>query len=331
MFLCPVVTIDNNRGVVTKEALRMKKKYKVAFLLVLVLGFLLVSFMYLRTTNIQVLNPKGPIALKERDLIYTALALALIVVIPVYALAIGFAWRYREGNKKAKYSPNLSGNRIAETIWWIVPSALILVLAVITWRSSHQLDPYKTISSKNPAITIQVVALDWKWLFIYPQQNIASVNFFQFPNNTPLNFEITADAPMNSFWIPQLGGQIYAMPGMSTQLHLMATSYGSFDGSSANISGEGFAGMTFIAKSSSETAFNDWVKSAKRSPNSLDSSQYNKLDQPSQYNPAAVYSSAEEGLYNRIIDKYTVPGYGSSVLSGTMPSNSSSMSAMEMQ
>lgn len=289
------------------KELGMKKKYKIIFFAILVLGFLTAAVLYLRTTNIQVLNPKGPIARQERDLIYTALLLSLIVVIPVYTLAIGFSWRYREGNKKAKYSPDLSGNRIAETIWWIVPSVLILVLAVITWRSTHELDPYKPISSKTEPLTIQVVALDWKWLFIYPQQNIASVNFFQFPNNTPLDFEITSDAPMNSFWIPQLGGQIYAMPGMSTQLHLMATSYGNFDGSSANISGEGFAGMTFIAKSSSQAAFNSWIKTVKHSPNQLDTEQYNKLDQPSQYNPRSFYSSAETNLYSTILEKYAAP------------------------
>jgi cytochrome o ubiquinol oxidase subunit 2 len=286
----------------------MSKKFKIVVLFIIVASLIFAAGWHLHDTNIAILNPKGPIARQERNLIYVALGLSLIVVVPVFTLTGLFAWRYREGNTKAKYSPDLAGNRIAETIWWVIPTVLITVLAVITWRASHNLDPYKPISSVNKPLTIQVVALDWKWLFIYPQQNIASVNFFQFPNNTPLNFEITSDAPMNSFWIPQLGGQIYAMPGMSTQLHLMATSYGSYNGSSANISGEGFAGMTFTAKSTSKTDFNNWVSSVKRSSKQLGSSQYGSLSQPSQNNPMAFYSSAENGLYNSIVDKYAGPG-----------------------
>lgn len=297
----------------------MSKKSKYIVLFIIVIGFISIAIWYLHGTNIAVLNPKGPIAHQERNLIYVALALSLIVVIPVFTLTGLFAWRYREGNTKAKYSPDLAGNRIAETIWWVIPTALITVLAVITWRASHSLDPYKPISSVNKPLTIQVVALDWKWLFIYPQQNIASVNFFQFPNNTPLNFEITSDAPMNSFWIPQLGGQIYAMPGMSTQLHLMATSYGSYNGSSANISGEGFANMTFIAKSTSKADFNTWVSSVKHSSKQLGSSQYESLRLPSQNNPISFYSSTANGLYNTIVDKYIGPGGSMSGMGTNMP------------
>jgi cytochrome o ubiquinol oxidase subunit 2 len=289
----------------------VKKKYKPILLIILIIGLVVVAFLYLRTTNIQVLNPKGTIARQERDLIYTALALSLIVVIPVYVLTIGFVWRYRENNHRAKYSPHIVSNKLAETIWWLIPTAIISILAVIAWQSSHTLDPYRPISSSTPPLAIQVVALDWKWLFIYPKQNIASVNFFQFPKNTPLDFEVTADAPMNSFWIPQLGGQIYAMPGMSTELHLIATSYGSFYGSSANISGSGFAGMTFTAKSSSAQAFSAWVKNVKQSKSKLSSKGYNNLSKPSQYNPPTFFSSVENGLYDHIINKYMVPNSGS--------------------
>ena len=285
----------------------MAKKYKIALIIIVILGCATLAAWYLHGTNIAILNPKGPVAHQERNLIYVALALSLIVVIPVFAAAGLFAWHYRESNTKAKYSPDLDGNRIIETIWWLIPSAIILVLAVITWNSSHTLDPYRPISSNVQPITIQVVALDWKWLFIYPQQDIASVNFFEFPNNTPLNFEITSDAPMNSFWIPQLGGQVYAMPGMSTQLHLMATSDGRFNGSSANISGDGFSGMTFTAESSSQNSFNEWVSSVKQSGTQLGSNQYNLLDKPSENNPPAFYSSAEEGLYDNILNKYSGP------------------------
>ena len=285
----------------------MSKKYKFGFLALLVSGLLLTAAWYLHGTNIPVLEPRGPVARQERWLIIITLLLSLVVVIPVFSLLFGFAWKYREGNAKAKYSPDLDHSRIAETIWWAVPSTLILVIGFIIWTSSHQLDPYKPLASNTQPMTIQVVALDWKWLFIYPRQNIATVNFVQFPKRTPIDFEITADAPMNSFWIPQLGGQIYAMPGMSTQLHLMADTNGSFNGSSANISGKGFAGMAFVAKSSSAADFQRWVGSVKRSPNRLDLGQYNKLARPSVNNQAAYYASGVAGLYDNVIAKYIGP------------------------
>lgn len=285
----------------------MRKKIQIAFLIALIAGFLTAAAIYLHGSNIAILNPKGPVALKERNLIYFALALSLLVVIPVYVLTVVFAWRYRESNTKAKYSPDLDHSRVAETIWWAVPSLIILVLAVVAWNSSHSLDPFKPLVSKTAPITIQVVALDWKWLFIYPQQKIASVNFFQIPNKTPINFEITSDAPMNSFWIPQLGGQIYAMPGMSTQLHLMASSEGSYYGSSANISGVGFAGMNFIAKSNSNSGFNNWVNSVRQSNQQLSLDQYNKLAEPSTYNRPSYYAQPQENLYDTIVEKYLAP------------------------
>jgi cytochrome o ubiquinol oxidase subunit 2 len=286
----------------------MNRKYKIGIIFVLIAGFLSIAIGYLENTNIAVLSPRGPIAYKERKLIFIALLLSLLVVIPVFGLTALFAWRYREGNTKAKYSPELDGNKFAETLWWLIPTGIIAVLGIIAWNSSHQLDPYKPISSSVAPLDIQVVSLDWKWLFIYPQQDIATVNFLQFPKGTPLNFQITSDSVMNSFWIPQLGGQIYAMPGMSTQLHLMATQYGDFNGSSANISGQGFAGMTFIAKSTSQTQFNSWIAGIRDSSGVLNVGQYSKLLKPSEYNPPSYYSSADPELYNDIINKYLTPG-----------------------
>lgn len=286
----------------------MNKKYRFAGAAVLLIGLALLTVRYFQTANIAVLNPSGPVAQKERGLIIFVLALSLIIVIPVFVLLFAFAWRYREGNSKAKYSPNLDHSVLAETVWWLVPTALIVVFSVVAWRSSHTLDPYKELSSKVKPMTIQVVALDWKWLFIYPQQNIATVNYLQFPINTPLNFQITSDAPMNSFWIPQLGGQIYAMPGMSTQLHLMASKYGSFRGSSANISGEGFAGMDFTAKATSETDFMAWTEQVRKAPALLDVSAYNLLAKPSSNNPVSYYSSEQPSLYSDVVMKYMMPG-----------------------
>lgn len=308
----------------------MNKKYKFIFLAVVILGIITATTLYLRTVSIPVLQPRGPIGEKERNLIFFALGLSLIVVIPVFVLLFTFAWKYREGNpKRVKYSPDLEGNRIAETIWWLIPTALICVLSVVAWNSSHTLDPFKPIASKTPQMTIQVVSLNWKWLFIYPDQHIATVNFVQFPKNTPIDFEITSDTVMNSFWIPQLGGQIYAMPGMITQLHLMASSDGNFNGSSANISGNGFAGMSFVAKASSEISFNQWVQSVKHTPNNLSLAAYNKLAEPSENNKVSYYSSEQQNLYDTIVMKYMTPQTNSAP-QPTKGTNSTSMQGMAM-
>ncbi len=286
----------------------MNKKYKLTILVVFVLGVAgLLGVLFFGGSNMVVLNPKGTIADKQRALMIVATLLMLLIVIPVFALTFGIAWKYRAGNTSAKYTPEWDGSHIAETIWWLVPLAIISVLAVIAWRSSHELDPYKRLDTAAKPITIQVVALNWKWLFIYPEQDIATVNVVQFPEKTPVNFEITADAPMNSFWIPQLGGQVYAMAGMKTQLHLMADGVGSYAGSSANLSGQGFAGMKFRATSSSQADFDQWVRSAKHSPNRLSKSAYKSLAKPSQNNPPAYYSARDEHLYDTVIMKYMMP------------------------
>jgi len=257
--------------------------------------------------NLMVLSPKGIIANRERALIITATLLMLLVVLPVFALTIGIVWRYRADNLKAKYSPDFDHICVAETIWWAIPGAIILGLAVITWQSAHALAPYRPLASSARPLTIQVVALDWKWLFIYPGQNVASVNQLELPVGTPVNFEVTSDAPMNSFWIPQLGGQIYAMPGMSTQLHLQADQAGNYYGSSANISGAGFAGMHFLATAVSSADFNNWVWHAQSASAVLNQPNYNQLAKPSQNNPVAYFSAVDPELYSNLIMKYMMP------------------------
>ncbi|HET8884444.1 MAG TPA: ubiquinol oxidase subunit II, partial [Candidatus Saccharimonadales bacterium] len=239
--------------------LKINKKIIIAIGSLLVIALIAVSVLYLQGLEIAVLDPKGVIAQKQYELLVFTLLLGFIVVIPVFIMAALIAWRYREDNTKAKYTPDSSTNRVAETIWWGIPIILIVILSVVTWNSTHNLDPYKSLDANADSMTIQVVALDWKWLFIYPNHDIATVNFVQFPVDTPVHFYLTADAPMNSFWIPQLGGQIYAMPGMVTELNLDATEQGEYKGSSANISGEGFSGMKFIAKASSQNEFDAWV------------------------------------------------------------------------
>lgn len=257
--------------------------------------------------EIVMLFPQGKIALEERDLLILIQVVMLAVVIPVYILTFIFSWKYRAQNPKGKYDPDLVDNKLAEVVWWGLPCLIILVISVLTFFSTHKMDPYKPIVSDKPTKTIQVVALQWKWLFIYPEENIATVNFVQFPQGVPIHFEITADAPMNSFWIPALGGQIYAMPNMKTNLHLIANESGDFRGSSANISGTGFSGMHFIARASSEEEFAHWVEEARRSPEALDLASYQKLATPSQDVAPQVLRLEEPGLFHEILMKYMRP------------------------
>lgn len=283
-----------------------KNTLKLIIPLLLIAGLVTLIF-YLTHGDIAVLNPKGTVAGEQRTLIYIALGLMLIVVLPVFALTVFITWRYREGNTKATYRPNWDGNKKLELIWWGVPFIIILILAGITWHSSHSLDPYRPLVSDKKPITIQVVALQWKWLFIYPEEHIATVNYVTFPENTPVNFEITADAPMNSFWIPQLGGQVYAMAGMQTKLHLMADEAGTFAGSSANLSGEGFADMKFTAVALSGNSFTDWVQSAQRSPQKLTLGEYTTLARSDTKVTASTYASPAPNLYDTVMMKYMEP------------------------
>lgn len=256
---------------------------------------------------IAILFPKGIIALEQRNLLLIIQALMLIVIIPVYILTFVFSWKYRSQNKDAIYDPDLVDSHIAEYIWWGVPAVMTLIIGALTVVKTYQLDPYKPIDSPKKAITIQAVALQWKWLFIYPNEKIASVNFLQIPKETPIHFEITADAPMNSLWIPDLGGQIYAMPAMRTELNLIADKTGDFRGSSANISGEGFAGMHFITRASADEEYQKWLDIAKQSQKTLSFEAYEKLAAPSSNNPREIYLLGDDTLFNQIIMKYMHP------------------------
>lgn len=284
----------------------MKKSMRAAAVIA-VSGLVSFLYVYISTHNMGVFNPKGVIAFAEKDLIVTTTLLMLIVVIPVFILLGAFLWRYRATNTKATYAPDWHGNMMLETIWWTIPIVIIAIIGRLTWISSHELDPYKPIVSSIPPITIEVVALDWKWLFIYPEENIATVNFVQFPKGVPINFKITADAPMNSFWIPQLAGQIYAMAGMDTRLHIMANEYGEYAGLSSNYSGVGFSGMKFTAKVGTREEFDQWVLTAKQASSTLSMSEYKKLAEKSRNNEVSEYSSVEKDLYDKIIMKFMEP------------------------
>lgn len=283
------------------------KKYRYIFLLIFTALALFLVFLFFRESNIAVLNPKGYVALKQRDLIVTSTLLMLIVVLPVFALTFYISWKYRENNKQAKYRPDWDHGRVIESLWWAIPSAIIIVLALITWKSTQDLHPTRPITSDKKPLVIQVVALQWKWLFIYPQQGVAAVNEVRFPQDRPLKFEVTADAPMNSFWIPQLGGQIYAMPGMKRTLNLMASEPGNYRGSSANISGRGFAGMDFTAVATSEQSFQVWLDQVSQQNNNLSLDRYKQLAKPAAADGVYYFSPIEAGLYDKVVASYIDP------------------------
>lgn len=271
----------------------------IALIVALTIGLIV---WYLVGHDLAVFSPMGTVAAQQRQLMMFALTLSLVVVVPVFAMLFYIAWNYGEGNKKARYQPNWANSRAAETVWWGVPLVLIVILSVVTWRSSHDLDPAKALSAGKPMV-IQVVALQWKWLFIYPEQGVASVNEVALPQNMPVRFEITADAPMNSFWIPQLGGQIYAMSGMSTELNLIADKVGDYNGVSANISGEGFADMHFKARAMSKADFATWVQQAHNARDELNDDTYTTLAMPST-EKVSYFWSVKPGMYDRVVNKY---------------------------
>ncbi len=250
------------------------------------------------------LDPKGQVGLDEQNLIITATLMMLLVVIPVIIMTFAFAWKYRASNTSAIYAPKWSHSTKIEITVWLVPILIIIALGSITYKSTHALDPYHSLESNVTPVNIEVVALDWKWLFIYPDLGIATINEIQFPEHTPLNFKITSDTVMNSFFIPALGSQIYAMAGMQTNLHLIANKKAEMDGISANYSGAGFAGMKFKAISTSQEDFIAWVAKVKAAPKLLDQDEYDTLAKQSQNNSVALYSKYMPNLFQKIISKY---------------------------
>ncbi len=250
------------------------------------------------------LDSKGMVGLAQRDLILICIGLMLIVVIPAIVLTFVFAWRYRAGNTKAKYTPDWSHSTKVEIVVWGVPLIIIAVLAVIVWKSTHELDPYKPLDVAGEPLHVDVIATDWKWVFVYPDLGIATVNQLNFPANRPLAFNITSNSTMNTFFIPQLGGQIYAMAGMRTQLHLIANEPGQFRGMSGNYSGHGFSNMKFIATASSNEDFERWVAEVRNAPAALSFTQFKALAAPSKNAPVQHFSSVEPLLFKKVIDQF---------------------------
>jgi len=253
-----------------------------------------------------VFDPKGPVGAHQRDLIYFTMLLCLIILVPVLALTAWIVWRFRDRpDNKAPYEPKWSHNTKLEMIWWGIPIVIIGVLAVVTAYYTHLLDPAKPLKSEKDPITIQVTSLDWKWLFQYPEQGIGTVNYLTIPEDTPIRFELTSDGPMNSFWVPQLGGMIYTMSGMSTTLHLQADEPGEYMGTGANFTGREFGKMGFTVKAVSDAEFESWVQQAKAEGAALTEEGYQTLAKPG-IADRMTFASIPSGLFHRIVHDYSM-------------------------
>nr|WP_082728421.1 ubiquinol oxidase subunit II [Rhizobium altiplani] len=255
-------------------------------------------------SELELLNPKGEIGAQEKTLILVALGLMLLVVIPVMFLTVYFAWRYRASNVRATYAPTWTHSTAVEVVVWTVPCLIVAILAVMIWETTDSLDPFQPLKSKVPPVRVEVVALNWKWLFIYPDYGVASINYLSIPVDTPVEFKLTAESMMNSFFIPQLGSQIYAMAGMQTQLHLIANEPGTYAGLSSAFSGPGFSDMHFAVAATSQKEFADWVHRAKRSTQVLNAATYRSLEQPSIKNPVTFFAKVDPGLFETIVNRF---------------------------
>ena len=285
----------------------MKRSHALVGILA-VAGALLAVILVLMGEGALLTHPKGIIAHKELDLMITDILLMLSVIVPTCIVLFIVVWNRSKKKSAADYdSEHTFGPRV-QVVLWAIPAVIVAVMATITWYATYELDPFRPLLSERKPLAIQVVALDWKWLFIYPEQEIATVNLVRFPAGTPIHFELSADnSPMNSFWIPQLSGQIYTMTGMATQLHIMADEPGEYVGRAAEINGEGFADMTFKAQSCSDSDFEEWVAHVRQSPLQLTAATYNKLVARSVNNPVALYSHVDKDLFHKIVMKPLEP------------------------
>ncbi|KQV36283.1 ubiquinol oxidase subunit II [Rhizobium sp. Root1204] len=277
----------------------------------------LLPLLALAGCNMVVMAPSGDIAMQQRDLIIISTVLMLLIIVPVLFLIVFFAWRYRGSNTSATYAPEWHHSTALEVVIWSAPLAIIVALGAITWISTHKLDPYRPLDRIDaeralPAdvkpITVEVVALDWKWLFFYPEYDIATVNEMAAPVDVPINFKITASSVMNSFYVPALAGMIYAMPGMQTRLHAVINKEGEYEGLSANYSGDGFSHMRFKFHGLQQEGFDQWVARVKAQGTALNRDTYLKLEKPSAKEPVRYYATVADGLYDAVLNMCTHPG-----------------------
>lgn len=280
----------------------MKRYLPIYIIACVVIALGILGYWLFSTAHFDVLSPAGAVAKQQHQLLIFALTLSALVVIPVFTMLGLFAWKYRAG-ADGKHTPEWGENTALEALWWGIPILIIIVLAVVTWRTSHTLDPYRPIASDAKTLEVQVVALQWKWLFLYPELGVASVNKLVIPEQTPVHFTLTADAPMSAFWVPSLGTQIYAMNGMSSQLNLIADRTGQFDGYTTNINGRGYAEMQFVVDARTAAGFDSWVSAAGNSSKYMDEATYKKLAEPGMTGQAE-YALKNTSLYDTIINKY---------------------------
>jgi cytochrome o ubiquinol oxidase subunit II len=264
----------------------------------------------LTACHAAVLDPKGPIAAANRTILIDSLAIMLAIVIPTIVATFAFAWWYRASNKKAKYLPDWEFSGRIEMIVWAIPTMTIILLGGVTWISAHQLDPAVPIESKTPALDVQVVSLDWKWLFILPEQRVASVNELVVPAGTPLHFTLTSSSVMSTFFVPQLGSMIYTMNGMATELNLQADAPGVYRGISGHYNGEGFSDMHFNVRALSAEDFARWVNKTREAGPVLDTAGYVALAKQSIDIPPSTFSSVERDLFTRVLSQELAPGPG---------------------
>ena len=249
-----------------------------------------------------VLDPKGPIAAAERLILFNSLGIMLAIVIPTILATIAVAFWFRSSNKRATYLPDFEYSGRLELLVWSIPAMTVLLVGGVAWVGAHDLDPGKPLASTVKPVNVQVVSLDWKWLFIYPEQGIASVNHLTVPVGTPINFALTSSGVMNSFFVPQLGSQIYTMAGMATRLHLQADHPGVFPGLSANFSGDGFSDMRFTVDAVPAEQFAEWANTARGSGPALDMAAYADLAKPSQAVAPSTYRAVAPNLFNAIVN-----------------------------
>ena len=277
----------------------------------------LLSLALLSGCDMVVMNASGDIARQQGQLVVVSTLLMLLIIVPVIVLTLLFAWRYRQNNRTAKYEPDWDHSTQLELVIWGAPLLIIIALGLLTWISTHLLDPYRPLQridetrplqSEVKPLEVQVVALDWKWLFIYPEQGIASVNELVTPVDVPIRFKITASTVMNTFYIPTLAGMIYAMPGMETTLNAVLNKPGDYKGLSAQFSGEGFSHMHFAYKGVSAGEFDAWVQKMKTNPGVLNRTDYLTLEKPSVREPVRHYGQVEAALFNRVVNRCVAEG-----------------------
>ena len=251
--------------------------------------------------NRGILDPVGPIAAQEKQLLINSTAIMLAIIIPTMLATVAFAWWFRRGNSKATYRPDWEYSGAIEMVVWAIPALTIMLLGGITWIGSHDLEPSKPLPAKSAPLKVEVVSLDWKWLFIYPDQGVATVNQLVVPAGTPVSFRLTSATVWNAFFVPQMGTMIYTMPRMTTQLNLQADRPGVYEGQSSHFSGDGFPGMQFQVQALPPQQFAAWAQSAHASQQKLDAAGYAELSQPSSYVKPITYGAVAPGLFDAIV------------------------------